>query len=85
MPTVNILKTIFEERMGKQFSEEELEKLCFEFGIEVEFSTELGANEEIKINSFEVASNRIDLLCVEGIVRSLKIFLEESQPEVYII
>ena len=85
MPTVNIRKTIFEERMGKQFSEEELEKLCFEFGIEVEFSTELEGNQEIKINSFEVASNRIDLLCVEGIVRSLKIFLNEIQPEIYTI
>ena len=85
MPTVNIHKSLFEERMGKQYTEEELEKLCFEFGIEVEFDTELDGKEEIKINSFEVASNRIDLLCVEGIVRSLKIFLEESQPETYII
>jgi phenylalanyl-tRNA synthetase beta chain len=46
MPTVNIRRELFESTMGKTYSEEELEKLCFQFGIEVEFYTE---EEEKKI------------------------------------
>ena len=40
MPTVNILKHNFEQEMGKKYSFEELEQLCFDFGIELEEYTE---------------------------------------------
>ena len=64
--------------MGRKFGEEELETLCFEFGIEIEYYKEMENNKEIEYNAFEVAANRIDLLCVEGIVRSLQIFLKNK-------
>ena len=49
----------------------------------MEFYKELDNELEIEYNSFEVASNRVDLLCVEGIVRSLKIFSLGVKPELY--
>jgi hypothetical protein len=38
MPNVNVLKSEFEEKVGRKFAtDEEFENLCFEFGVEVEF------------------------------------------------
>jgi len=46
MPTVNILKSNFEKEMGKVFTFDQLEQLCFDFGIELEYYTE--THEETK-------------------------------------
>ncbi len=76
---------------------EELEALCFEFGMEVEEARE---NEEEEAQSkkkkknakveekktilkFEVAANRYDILCEEGLVRALKIFREKMSLPKY--
>ena len=37
MPVVNIEKDRFFKSLGKTFSNDEFEKICFEFGVEVEF------------------------------------------------
>jgi len=52
---------------------EQLEEMCFEFGMEVE----LIENEPKEPNkyAFETPSNRNDLLCTEGIIRNLAIYL----------
>lgn len=71
---------------------EELEALCFEFGMEVEEFKEMAEEESqskkkkknVKVEQepktllkFEVAANRYDILCEEGLVRALKIFREK--------
>lgn len=83
MPTVHVRVDIFNECLGKTLTLEQLEELCFEFGIEVELITEkvdIGTPQqpsliEIKKYAFETPSNRNDLLCTEGIVKNLAVFL----------
>lgn len=91
MPTVSVLKSEFYRKLGTTLSTEELETLCFEFGIEYDGTelSETGA-ELLKI---EVPANRYDLLCIEGLVSALltykwnlksqKYRLEPSTPEPY--
>ncbi|CAI5980566.1 unnamed protein product [Closterium sp. NIES-65] len=75
---------------GAQMAEEEFDELCFEFGIELDDVTtekaiirkekhltdEGPAEDEEVIYKIEVPANRYDLLCLEGLARSLRIFLE---------
>ena len=76
MPTVHVPVKIFNESLGKTLTLEQLEELCFEFGIEVELIIENESTEkEVRKYAFETPSNRYDLLCTEGIVKNLAIFL----------
>ena len=80
MPKVNVLKKELFKFIGKEFTDEEFENLCFEFGMEVEWG--LGAEINMpridsegntvdlskeQIYTLEVGANRYDLLCLEGI------------------
>ena len=73
MPTVHVPVKLFNQGLGETLSLEKLEELCFEFGMEVE----LIENEPKEPNkyAFETPSNRNDLLCTEGIIRNLAVFL----------
>lgn len=73
MPTVHVPVKVFNEGLGKTMTLEQLEELCFEFGMEVELLEE-DPKEPIKY-AFETPSNRNDLLCSEGIIRSLAIYM----------
>lgn len=96
MPTVGLDRDHLFERLGKSFSQEEFELLCFEFGIELddvtseaESAREMGMKEEeaAKLSTrviyrIDVPANRYDILCMEGMARALRIFLgEEPSPE----
>ncbi|KAI9366740.1 hypothetical protein DFJ73DRAFT_805348 [Zopfochytrium polystomum] len=96
MPTVNVDKEHLFEALGRTFTTEEFEELCFEFGIELEEETselemaikELGADKAKNLSSrslyrIDIPANRYDLLCAEGITRALRIFLGAQQPPVY--
>jgi len=78
------------EEANKAFDE-----LCFSFGIELDDVTsekkiqekETGkadsqASDEI-IYKIDVPANRYDLLCLEGIARALRVFLEREKPPTY--
>jgi phenylalanyl-tRNA synthetase beta chain len=71
MPVVNIDKKHFFSSLGKSFTDDEFDDLCFQFGLEVEFVL-LDKEEVVKI---EIPANRYDLLCEEGIVQALRVFL----------
>jgi phenylalanyl-tRNA synthetase beta chain len=62
--------------------DEEFEKVCFDFGLELEFPEE-GAGEDAEIAQgeckVEVAANRYDLLSVEGLAINLSRFLQLSE------
>jgi len=89
MPTVGLKRDDLYERLGKEYTQEEFEELCFEFGIELddvtsdyESAKEMGAKgPELETLSkdvvyrIDVPANRYDLLCMEGIARALRIFL----------
>ncbi|KAG5519370.1 hypothetical protein PMAC_001996 [Pneumocystis sp. 'macacae'] len=80
MPTINIDKEDLFNALNYNYTTEEFEELCFNFGLELEKDTseskvminEISERPQLKI---EVPANRYDLLCFEGISRALNIFL----------
>ncbi|KAG8929804.1 phenylalanine--tRNA ligase subunit beta [Tulasnella sp. 419] len=90
MPTVAVDKEDLYRRLEKVYSTEEFDHLCFEFGIELDDDTTSEVEEAIKQGlpaerpqlKIEVPANRYDLLCIEGIARALRVFLQQSgRPE----
>lgn len=83
--------------MQQSFTDEEFDALCFEFGIELDDITsekalkqreqgsdkDLSAHSDAVIYKIDVPANRYDLLCVEGIARALRVFMQKEQPPVY--
>lgn len=83
MPTVAVDKADLFELLGKTYTSEEFDELCFEFGIELDEDTtdecQPGERPQLKI---EIPANRYDMLCIEGIAQSLNEFLSrKSMPE----
>lgn len=81
--------------LDKQYTDEEFDHLCFEFGIELDDVTSeyeitlkakgeeaaAGMSKDV-VYKIDVPANRYDLLCIEGISRALRIFLEtEGLPQ----
>ncbi|RDB22803.1 Phenylalanine--tRNA ligase beta subunit [Hypsizygus marmoreus] len=91
MPTVAVDKADLWERLGQEFSSEEFDKLCFDYGLELDEDTTAEVEEAIKAGlpaerpqlKIEVPANRYDLLCIEGIARALRIFLQKSDAPRY--
>ncbi|KAH9977938.1 phenylalanyl-tRNA synthetase [Lactifluus volemus] len=91
MPTVSIDKEDLWERLGHKYSSEEFDKLCFEFGIELDEDTTEEVEAAIKQGlpaerpqlKIEIPANRYDLLCIEGIARALRIFLGKGKAPEY--
>ncbi|GAB4814215.1 hypothetical protein N2152v2_001261 [Parachlorella kessleri] len=98
MPVVSVHRDKLFEALGRVYTEEEFEDLCFEYGIELDDVTsekemlrkELAtgtqdvshASEEV-IYKIDIPANRYDMLCLEGIARALNIFLGRQQPPQY--
>ncbi|KAK9464423.1 hypothetical protein V1512DRAFT_268404 [Lipomyces arxii] len=85
MPTVAVDKADLYEAMGRSYTTEEFDELCFEFGIELDEDTSQGElpvvngvqeRAQLKI---EIPANRYDMLCFEGIARALNIFLGKEK------
>ncbi|KAL3641412.1 hypothetical protein CASFOL_016380 [Castilleja foliolosa] len=88
MPTVSVGRDRLFEALGRTYTEEEFEDLCFKFGIELDDVTtekaiirkekhleeEAPSEDEEVIYKIEVPANRYDLLCLEGLALSLRIF-----------
>ncbi|KAG7096808.1 hypothetical protein E1B28_004216 [Marasmius oreades] len=91
MPTVAVDKADLWKRLGQEFSIEEFDKLCFEYGLELDEDTTEEVNEAIKKGlpaerpqlKIEIPANRYDLLCIEGISRALRVFLSKGDPPKY--
>lgn len=84
MPTVAVDKEDLYQALGRSYTTEEFDELCFEFGIELDEDTsqgelQPGERPQLKI---EIPANRYDMLCFEGIARALNIFLgREELPQ----
>ncbi|XP_059640497.1 phenylalanine--tRNA ligase beta subunit, cytoplasmic [Cornus florida] len=87
MPTVSVGRDRLYEALGQTYTQEEFEELCFKFGIELDDVTteraiirkekhleEEATEDEEVIYKIEVPANRYDLLCLEGLAQSLRIF-----------
>ncbi|KAH8590001.1 hypothetical protein B0O99DRAFT_522272 [Bisporella sp. PMI_857] len=81
MPTISVDKAELYKELGQEYTTEEFEELCFEFGIELDEDT---SNSERPIDAngkqepaqlkIEIPANRYDMLCFEGIALMLNIF-----------
>ncbi|KAJ3235549.1 hypothetical protein HDU81_000342 [Chytriomyces hyalinus] len=96
MPTVNVDKEILFKGLGRIFTMEEFEELCFDYGIELEEETseremaakEVGAEKAKELSNrliyrIDIPANRYDMLCAEGIIRALSVFLGNQAIPVY--
>ena len=97
MPTVAVEKEVLFAQLGRSYSDEAFDELCFEFGIELDEIT--SEKEEAEKNGLkgaalkdmssaviykiDVPANRYDLLCIEGLSRAIKIFLGDMDAPVY--
>ncbi|KAF5390579.1 hypothetical protein D9757_002693 [Collybiopsis confluens] len=91
MPTVAVDKVDLWERLGQEFSSEEFDALCFEYGLELDEDTTAEVEEAKKKGlpaqrpqlKIEIPANRYDLLCIEGISRALQVFLRKTETPRY--
>lgn len=95
MPTVTVNRNALFKAIGQEFTDEEFDNLCFEFGIELDdvtsekqmFEDEQGKSGEHLsteiVYKIEVGANRYDLLCLEGLALALKVFLEKEKMPVF--
>ena len=98
MPTVSCNRDALFKSLGKVYTEEEFDHLCFEFGIELDEVTsekqmvrkekgtgaaELDDLPEEVIYKIDIPANRYDLLCIEGIARALNVFLQREPLPVF--
>ncbi|XP_054717836.1 LOW QUALITY PROTEIN: phenylalanine--tRNA ligase beta subunit-like [Uloborus diversus] len=81
MPTIGIKEELLFNALGKVYSEEEFNDLCFEFGLELDEVVverpDPSKNAEVSVYKIDIPANRYDLLCLEGLCRSLKIFQKQ--------
>ena len=95
MPTVTVNREALFKALGRTFTDEEFDNLCFEFGIELDEVTsekEIFEAEQKKsgehlskevLYKIEVAANRYDLLCLEGLALALSVFLKTKKMPVF--
>ena len=85
-PTVSVKKSELCAILGRDYTEDEFQTLCFEFGIELDavgFEADEGSTAPPQeVWKIEVAANRYDLLCVEGLGRALNTFVGREATQV---
>lgn len=98
MPTIGVKRDELFKRLGKTYTEDEFQMLCFAFGLELDevtsekqmISKEQGEDSASLANASEdvifrvdIPANRYDLLCVEGLVDGLLIFEKKMKMPLY--
>ena len=81
MPTISVDKNALYKALGKEYTREEFDELCFEFGIELDDDT-TGIEEPAQLK-IEIPANRYDMLCFEGIAMNLNVFLGRQEVPQY--
>lgn len=96
MPTVSVKRDELFEALGQKYTDEEFDELCFQYGLELDEVTSekeqmerekgvgkaAGASEVVEYK-VDIPANRYDLLCLEGLVRGLRVFLEKENSPRY--
>ncbi|KAL6585259.1 hypothetical protein OROMI_004548 [Orobanche minor] len=99
MPTVSVGRDRLFQALGRTYTQEEFEDLCFRFGIELDDVTtekaiirkekhldeEEPSEDEEVIYKIEVPANRYDLLCLEGLSQALRIFAGLDPIPIYTV
>lgn len=72
MPSLSVDKIALTRLLGKDFTEEEINNITFDFGIELDDTYDENGKTMFK---FDIAANRYDLLCIEGLAAALKPYM----------
>ncbi|XP_062505124.1 phenylalanine--tRNA ligase beta subunit-like [Corticium candelabrum] len=96
MPTVGVQRDLLFQLLGKVYTDDEFAELCFDFGLELDevtseklmISRERGDEKATEASDavlykIDVPANRYDLLCMEGLVRGLLIFMDKQKVPLY--
>ncbi|KAF4085749.1 hypothetical protein AMELA_G00098850 [Ameiurus melas] len=96
MPTVSVKRDLLFQALGRTYTDEEFDELCFEFGLELDeitsekdiISREQGDQKaegasDVVLYKIDVPANRYDLLCLEGLVRGLQVFKDKMEAPRY--
>ncbi|KAM8953971.1 phenylalanine--tRNA ligase beta subunit [Pelodytes ibericus] len=96
MPTVSVKRDQLYEALGRTYTDEEFDELCFEFGLELDEITsereiisrekgdeKAGGASDVILFKIDVPANRYDLLCLEGLVRGIQVFKERIEAPRY--
>ncbi|KAK3055682.1 phenylalanine--tRNA ligase subunit beta [Extremus antarcticus] len=90
MPTIGVNKADLYKALGKEYTKDEFDELCFEFGLELDEDTSeskrpVGVDgvEEAPQLKIEIPANRYDMLCFEGIAMNLNVFLGRQPMSKY--
>lgn len=96
MPIISVGRDRLFKALGKTYSQEQFEELCFDFGIELDDVTtekaiirkekhldEEATDDEEVIYKIEIPANRYDLLCLEGLAQALRIFIGKDEVPHY--
>uniref|UniRef100_A0A4W5PDJ3 Phenylalanine--tRNA ligase beta subunit n=1 Tax=Hucho hucho TaxID=62062 RepID=A0A4W5PDJ3_9TELE len=96
MPTVSVKRDLLFHALGRTYTDEEFDELCFEFGLELDeitsekdiISREQGNTKaegasDVILYKIDVPANRYDLLCLEGLVRGLQVFKQKMEAPLY--
>lgn len=77
MPTIAVDKADLYQLLGKEYTTQEFDELCFDFGLELDEDTteDVKGTDERPQLKIEVPANRYDMLCIEGIAQALNEFL----------
>ncbi|BGP56177.1 hypothetical protein JCM8202_005947 [Rhodotorula sphaerocarpa] len=82
MPTIAVDRADFFRRLGREYSTKDFDELCFQYGLELDEDTTTDPEhpkDEPHQLKIEVPANRYDLLCIEGIARALKLYIEPER------
>jgi phenylalanyl-tRNA synthetase beta chain len=94
MPTINVQRDLLFKELGRTYTQDEFELLCFEFGVELDDvctlselnnrgaeagDGALAAGEDPVVYKIDVPANRNDLLCLEGIALALQVFKKQRK------
>ena len=89
MPTIAVNKADLYKALGKEYTKDEFDELCFDFGLELDEDTSeskrpiVDGVEEPPQLKIEIPANRYDMLCFEGIAMNLNVFLGRQKMPQY--
>ncbi|CAG9836259.1 unnamed protein product [Diabrotica balteata] len=98
MPTIGVNRDLLFKSLGKSYTDDEFQILCFEFGLELDEVTtekqmitkEQGYDRQVTVNASEdviyridIPANRYDLLCLEGLVQGILVFQGKVSPPIF--
>ena len=91
MPTISVDKAALFQALGRDYTTDEFDELCFDFGIELDEDTSLterpviNGKQEPPQLKIEIPANRYDMLCFEGIQLMLNIFNRRLTAPQYVL